>query len=215
MIFIASTSVVEEGVLIGEGSRIFHFCHLMSGAKLGKECTLGQGVHIASGVEIGDRVKIQNHVSLFSGVVIEDDVFFGPNSLTTNIENPRAEISRREQYACTRVQRGASIGAGAVLMPGVTVGRFAFIAAGTIVTRDVDDYALVRGVPGRRVAWMSRHGHKLTFETATVECCAGSGLRYEKLRNGKVRCLDFDEQASLPVEFSKMNCAYRALVRGE
>jgi UDP-2-acetamido-3-amino-2,3-dideoxy-glucuronate N-acetyltransferase len=205
MKFIAPTAVVEDGVQLGEGSRVHHFCHLMAGSSIGRDCSLGQGVHVASGVQVGDRVKIQNSVSLFSGVTVEDDVFLGPGVLTTNIKNPRSEISRKNQYLTTRIRRGATIGAGAILTPGVIVGRFAFVAAGAVVTHDVPDYCLVQGVPAERGGWMSRHGYRLSFSSGAIEICSGSGLRYEKDEDGQVRCLDLDEAAPLPSETAAKN----------
>src|SRR5262249_8187422 len=146
---------------IGEGTKIWHFCHIMAHSRIGARCILGQNVLVSSDVTVGDNVKIQNNVSLYTGVEIEDDVFLGPSCVFTNVSNPRSQIVRRDRYEKTLVKRGATIGANATIVCGTTIGQYAFIAAGTVVTKDVPDYALMMGVPARQVGWMSRHGYRL------------------------------------------------------
>jgi UDP-2-acetamido-3-amino-2,3-dideoxy-glucuronate N-acetyltransferase len=192
-VFVHASSVVDEACEIGEGTKIWHFCHLMA-ARIGARCSLGQNVFVASGVVVGDGVRVQNNVSLYEGVTIEADVFIGPSAVFTNVRNPRAAISRHGHYQPTRLRRGCTIGANATVMCGCTIGRHAFVAAGAVVTHDVDDYALMMGVPARRVGWMSRHGQRL-LGLGLVRC-AESGLRYE-VSETQVRCLDLDEDAPL------------------
>jgi UDP-2-acetamido-3-amino-2,3-dideoxy-glucuronate N-acetyltransferase len=196
--FVHASAYVDEPCEIGEGTKVWHFSHVMPKCKLGKRCILGQNVHVATGVIIGDNVKIQNNVSLYDGAVIEDDVFLGPSCVFTNINNPRSQIVRRSMYEKTLVRRGASVGANATIVCGTTVGRYAFIAAGAVVTKDVPDYALVMGVPGRVVGWMSRHGYRLgAADRDGIMTDPETGWRY-KLENGRVRCLDLGEDDPLP-----------------
>ena len=196
--FVHPSAYVDSPCEIGEGTKIWHFCHVMAGSKIGRRCILGQNVHIAERVVIGDNVKIQNNVSLYAGVHIEDDVFLGPSCVFTNIVNPRSEIVRRHIYQQTLVQKGASVGANATIVCGTVLGRFAFIGAGAVVTKDVPDYALMVGVPARRVGWMSRHGYRLANPNgAGIMSCPESGLQYQE-RSGSLCCLDLDEQAPLP-----------------
>jgi UDP-2-acetamido-3-amino-2,3-dideoxy-glucuronate N-acetyltransferase len=181
------TAVVDSPCEIGADSKIWHFCHVMSGARLGRSCNLGQNVFVAGSVVIGDNVKIQNNVSLYDGVVLEDDVFCGPSMVFTNVRNPRSHVIRKGQYARTVVRRGATLGANSTVVCGVTVGEFAFVAAGAVVTHDVPDYALVVGVPGRVVGWMSAHGERLpAFDQDRRARCPVSGALYEQ-RDGVVR----------------------------
>jgi UDP-2-acetamido-3-amino-2,3-dideoxy-glucuronate N-acetyltransferase len=188
--FAHPTAVVDEGCEIGEGSKVWHFCHISPGARLGKGCNLGQNVFVAGKVVIGNNVKIQNNVSLYDGVVIEDDVFCGPSMVFTNVLNPRSHVNRKGEYAPTRVGQGATLGANSTIVCGSSIGRFAFIAAGAVVTHDVPDYALVMGVPGRIVGWMSAHGARLpAFDAEGRASCPESGERYE-LRDGTVRRID-------------------------
>lgn len=197
--YVHPSAYVDLPCAIGAGTKIWHFSHVMPQCKIGQRCILGQNVHIASGVVIGNNVKIQNNVSLYSGAVIEDDVFLGPSCVFTNIVNPRSEIVRRHMYEQTRVLKGASIGANATIVCGSTIGRFAFIAAGAVVTRDVPDYALMMGVPARQVGWMSRHGYRLGApDSAGVLVCPYSSLRYQEETKRKLICLDLDEIAPLP-----------------
>ena len=197
--FVHPTAVVDPPVAIGDGTKIWHFSHVSSGAKLGPRCNLGQNVFVASNVRLGENVKVQNNVSLYEGVELEDNVFCGPSCVFTNIGNPRSEIVRKGQYARTVVRRGASIGANATIVCGGTIGRYAFIAAGAVVARqDVPDYALMIGVPARRRGWVSRHGHVLgTPDKDGVYRCPESGWRYQEVEPGRLRCLDWDEDAPL------------------
>jgi UDP-2-acetamido-3-amino-2,3-dideoxy-glucuronate N-acetyltransferase len=198
--FVHESAYVDEPVAIGAGTRIWHFSHVMRGAVIGADCTIGQNVSIASGVKIGRGVKIQNNVSLYDGVELGDYVFCGPSCVFTNVVNPRAEISRKDEYRATTVGRGATIGANATIVCGATLGRYAFVAAGAVVARgDVPDYALMTGVPARRSGWMSRHGFPLGAPSSDgIHTCPGAGLRYREVTPGVLRCLDLDEDAPLP-----------------
>lgn len=193
------SACIDTPVRIGAGTAIWHFCHVMAHAVIGRDCSLGQNVFVAGGVRLGDRVRIQNNVSLYEGVTLEDEVFCGPSCVFTNVINPRAQLARRDQYQPTLVRRGATIGANATIVCGSTIGRYAFIAAGAVVTRgEVPDYALMAGVPARRRGWMSRHGHRLGAPDAGgVHRCPESGWRYQEVRPGVLRCLDRDEDAPL------------------
>ena len=197
--FVHPSAIVDEPVSIGAGSKIWHFSHVSSGAVLGARCNLGQNVFVAPGVVIGDNVKIQNNVAVYEGVVLENDVFCGPSCVFTNVNNPRSEIVRRGQYLKTLVKRGASIGANATIVCGSTIGRYAFVAAGAVVTKgDVPDYALMVGVPARRKGWVSRHGHALAKPDAEgVMRCPESGWRYRETEPGVLRCLDHAEDLAL------------------
>ncbi len=195
--FVHPSAIVDVPCEIGEGTKIWHFTHVMVGARIGRRCNLGQNVHVASGVVVGDGVKIQNNVSLYAGTVVEDDVFLGPSCVLTNVKNPRAAVSRREHYAPTLLRRGCTVGANATIICGVVVGRHAFVAAGAVVTADVADYALMVGVPARRVGWLSRHGHPLEARDDGLMICPESGLRHLET-DGVVRCLDLDEDSPLP-----------------
>jgi UDP-2-acetamido-3-amino-2,3-dideoxy-glucuronate N-acetyltransferase len=198
-IFIHESSYVDEGARIGDGTKIWHFCHVLAGAVIGERCSFGQNCSVAGSVTIGNGVKVQNNVSIYDGTVIEDDVFLGPSCVLTNVTNPRAEVSRRALFEPTLLRRGASIGANATIVCGVTIGRYAFVAAGAVVSRDVPDYALVVGVPARFAGWMSRHGRRLPapIDDAPM-ACPESGLRYREISPGVLRCLDLDEEAPLP-----------------
>jgi UDP-2-acetamido-3-amino-2,3-dideoxy-glucuronate N-acetyltransferase len=210
--FVHPSSFVDEGAKVGAGTRIWHFCHVMAGAQLGAECTLGQNVSIAGGVRIGDRVKIQNNVSVYEGTVIEDDVFLGPSCVLTNVTNPRAQVVRRALYEPTLIRRGATVGANATIVCGVTIGRYAFVAAGAVVTRDIPDYGLVMGNPARPRGWVSRHGHPLRrADAGGIYTCPESGLRYREDPPGTLRCLDLDEEAPLPAELAVGRAEYRTL----
>ena len=192
--YIHSSAYVDPGCEIGAGTKVWHFCHLMPGAKVGKNCNLGQNVFVAGGVVVGDNCKIQNNVSLYTGVQLEDDVFCGPSCVFTNIRNPRSQLPRRSLYEHTLVRRGATIGANATIVCGVTVGRYAFVGAGAVVAGDVPDYALMLGVPARREGWMSRHGHRLLEkDSAGIMTCPESSWRYREIEIGIVRCLDWPE----------------------
>jgi UDP-2-acetamido-3-amino-2,3-dideoxy-glucuronate N-acetyltransferase len=196
-----SSACIDEPCEIGEGTRIWHFCHVMRGARIGRGCTLGQNVFVAGSAVVGDRVRVQNNVSIYDGVTLEDDVFLGPSCVLTNVENPRAGISRHGRFTPTLVRRGATVGANATIVCGVTVGRHAFVAAGAVVTHDVPDYALVMGVPARQAGWMGRHGERLVPDPGGETgawICPASGMRYRQGEGGALRCLDLDEGAPLP-----------------
>ncbi|MFQ5349740.1 MAG: acyltransferase [Thermoanaerobaculia bacterium] len=195
--FAHATACVDDGAEIGLGSRIWHFCHVMSGARIGAGCNLGQNVFVGDDVVVGDNVKIQNNVSLYTGVVLEDDVFCGPSCVFTNVRNPRSQVVRRHLYQRTLVRRGASIGANATIVCGVTVGRYAFIGAGAVVNRDVPGYALMLGVPATRSGWMSRHGHRLAGPEGTELVCPESGWRYRETEPGILHCVDWPEDKPL------------------
>lgn len=173
------SSYVDEGAMVGEGTKIWHFSHIMSGAKIGKRCSLGQNVNVARRATLGDRVKVQNNVSIYDDVIIEDDVFCGPSMVFTNVINPRAFIERKHEYKETRVKRGASIGANATIVCGVTMGEYSFIGAGSVVTKDVPAYALVYGSPARQYGWVCKCGVKLDEKLSCPEC----GKKYQKNNN--------------------------------
>lgn len=172
------SAVVDDRCQIGPGTRVWHFSHLMSDSRIGANCNLGQNVVISPGVVLGDNVKVQNNVSVYTGVVCEDDVFLGPSCVFTNVLNPRSAIARRDQYLTTLVKQGATIGANATILCGNTIGRYAFVAAGTVVTEDVPDYALVAGNPSRQIGWMSEYGHRLEFDENGHAVCPESGQEY-------------------------------------
>ncbi len=196
--YVHPSAYVDEPCEIGEGTKIWHFCHVMKNAKLGRGCNLGQNVFVASDVVIGNNCKIQNNVSLYAGVELEDDVFCGPSCVFTNVINPRSQIVRHSQYLPTTVRRGATIGANATIVCGATLGRYAFIAAGAVVRGDVPDYALMIGVPARRAGWMSRHGHRLPKPGPDgIMVCPESGWRYQEVEPGVLRCLDWPEDKAI------------------
>jgi UDP-2-acetamido-3-amino-2,3-dideoxy-glucuronate N-acetyltransferase len=176
------TAVLDQPVQIGVGTRIWHFCHVMAGARIGARCVLGQNVFVASRAVVGDGCKIQNNVSLYDDVVLDDDVFVAPSAVFTNVINPRAFIERKNEYRTTRVGRGASIGANATVVCGHAIGDYAFIGAGAVVTRDVPAYGLVVGVPGRLAGWICRCGMRLPSGTETVLVCASCGRKYSESR---------------------------------
>jgi len=182
------SAVIDEGCTIGEGTRIWHFSHIMPGCTIGPGCNIGQNVVISPDVTLGRNVKVQNNVSIYTGVTCEDDVFLGPSMVFTNVINPRSAVNRRGEYLRTRVKQGASIGANATIVCGHDIGRFAFIGAGAVVTKEVPDYALMVGNPARQTGWMSEFGHKLKFDAEGQATCPESGERYE-LTNGTVRKL--------------------------
>lgn len=181
--FVHESSYIDEGAEIGAGTKIWHFCHVMPRAHIGERCNIGQNVLVSSDVSIGNNVKIQNNVSLYTGVIVEDDAFLGPSMVFTNVTNPRSHVNRKNEYKTTLVQKGASIGANATIVCGTTLGRYCFVGAGSVVTRDVPDYALVYGSPARVRGWMCQCGEQLTFETkGRVEkaVCSSCGDTYRK-----------------------------------
>lgn len=175
------SSYVDDGVEIGGGTQIWHFCHVMTGSRIGRDCRIGQNVVIGPRTILGDNVKVQNNVSVYEGVTLEDDVFCGPSMVFTNVVNPRAHVPRRDEFRPTLVRRGATLGANCTIVCGTTIGRFAFVAAGAVVTRDVKPYALVAGVPARQIGWMSEHGERLDLpvEGSGVSAVDSTGRRYE------------------------------------
>lgn len=183
--FAHETAIVDPGCQIGAGTKIWHFSHIMSNCYIGEQCSIGQNVVISPVVRIGNRVKIQNNVSVYTGVICEDDVFLGPSAVFTNVINPRSAVSRKNEYQQTLVRQGATIGANATIVCGITVGRFAFIGAGAVVTKNIPDYALVMGNPARQTGWMSEFGHKLKFNPEGMAVCPESKEQYQ-LENGKV-----------------------------
>jgi UDP-2-acetamido-3-amino-2,3-dideoxy-glucuronate N-acetyltransferase len=201
--FIHSTAIVDEPAEIGRDTKIWHWSHVMKGARIGVRCVFGQNCNIAEHVVIGNNVKVQNNVSLYTGTEIEDDVFLGPSCVLTNVTNPRSQVNRHSLYEKTLIRRGATVGANATIVCGVELGRYCFVAAGSVVTRDVADYALVIGNPARKAGWMSRHGHRLGHPgTDGCMICPESGFRYREVRPGVLKCLDLDEEAPLSTQFS-------------
>ena len=184
-VFIHDTSFVDDNVTIGQGTKIWHFSHILQDCNIGKDCSLGQNVVVGPRVTIGNKVKIQNNVSIYTGVICEDDVFLGPSCVFTNVINPRSAVNRKNEYAKTVVKQGASIGANATIVCGHDIGKFAFIGAGAVVTKDVPDYALVIGNPARLVGWMSEFGIKLNFNDEGFAICSESKKKYAK-ENGRV-----------------------------
>jgi UDP-2-acetamido-3-amino-2,3-dideoxy-glucuronate N-acetyltransferase len=181
--FVHESSYIDEGAEIGSGTKIWHFCHVMSRARIGERCNIGQNVLVSPDVTIGNNVKIQNNVSLYTGVIVEDDVFLGPSMVFTNVINPRSHVSRKNEYMTTLVRKGASIGANATIVCGVTLGCYSFVGAGSVVTRDVPDYALVYGSPARVRGWMCQCGEQLTFtdqEGTESAICQNCGDTYRK-----------------------------------
>ena len=206
------SAVIDEGAEIGEGCRIWHFSHICGGAQIGKWCSFGQNTMVADGVVIGANVKVQNGVSIYAGTEIEDDVFLGPSCVLTNVSNPRSEVSRKTLYERTLIKKGASVGANATIVCGVTIGRYAFIAAGAVVTRSVPDYAFVLGVPGKVKGWMSRHGHRLENpDDEGIMVCPESGLRYRAEACGDLCCLDLNEGEPLPEQLQTGKQSYREI----
>ena len=184
-IFIHETAVVDDGCTIGEGTKIWHFSHIMSACTVGNHCTIGQNVFIASGVKVGNNVKIQNNVSLFEGIICEDEVFIGPSAVFTNVINPRSAVSRKHEYQPTILRKGVTIGANATIICGKELGQYAFIGAGAVVTKAVLPYALMVGNPGKQIVWMSEFGQRLDFDEAGHATCPESNQQY-LLKNGKV-----------------------------
>lgn len=189
--FVHESSYVDKGARIGKGTHIWHFSHIMSGAEVGERCSFGQNVFVASNVKIGTNVKVQNNVSVYEGVILEDDVFCGPSMVFTNVKTPRSAFPRntKEDYVLTVVKRGASIGANATIVCGITVGSWAFIAAGAVVTKDVPPYALMAGVPARRIGWVCECGETLAF-TEYKAACALCGRKYLQSEKSSVQRIE-------------------------
>jgi len=195
------SSIIDQGAVIGAGTSIWHFSHICSGAVIGKNCSIGQNVLVADNAILGNGVKIQNNVAIYGGVTVEDDVFLGPSCVLTNVTNPRSQVSRKTLYEKTFIRRGATIGANATIVCGITLGRYCFIGAGAVVTKDVPDYGLIIGNPGKLVGFMSRHGHKLQFDDSNKAICPESKYRYQRVGE-QLSCLDLDEDQPIPDEFS-------------
>ena len=178
--WVHGSAVVDEGARLGEGTKVWHFAHVCAGASVGPGCSLGQGVFVGNDVSIGRNVRIQNNVSVYDAVTLEDDVFCGPSMVFTNVINPRSAVPRKNEYRRTLVRRGATLGANCTVVCGVTIGEYAFVGAGAVVTHDVPDFALVVGVPARHVGWMSRHGERLALPHAGsgTAACPATGERY-------------------------------------
>jgi len=210
--FAHSTACIDQPCSIGAGTKIWHFCHVCQGAVIGANCILGQNVFVAGGAIIGAGVKIQNNVSVYDGVVVEDDVFLGPSCVLTNVINPRCQVVRRGMYEKTLLRRGSTIGANATIVCGVTIGRYAFVSAGAVVTKDAADYALMVGVPARRKGWMSRHGQPLQKpDKDGIMVCPESGYRYKLLQPDVLRCIDIDEDSPMPKTLSVGQQPYRRI----
>lgn len=186
--FVHDTAVVDYPVSIGKDTKIWHWVHVMKGAQIGKSCVLGQNVYVGGKAKLGNNVKVQNNVSIYDQVILEDDVFCGPSMVFTNVINPRSSIERKDEYMRTQVKKGASIGANATIVCGNSIGKYAFIGAGSVVTDDVPDYALVVGVPAKQIGWVSRAGLRLTFDETNRAKCPETGEEY-KIENGSVRVI--------------------------
>lgn len=208
--FAHPTAVVDAGASIGTGTKIWHFAHISPKARIGERCIFGQNTFVADGVVVGSNVKVQNNVAIYTGTVVEDDVFLGPSCVLTNVTNPRSQVNRHSLYEKTVIKRGATIGANATIVCGVTIGRYAFIGAGAVVTKDVPDYALMVGNPARQKGWMSRHGHCLTPKASgDVVICPESGLRYRLRPDGSLHCEDLALDRPLPIPLSVGTLDYR------
>jgi UDP-2-acetamido-3-amino-2,3-dideoxy-glucuronate N-acetyltransferase len=209
-VFVHESAYIDDQVDIGDGTKIWHFCHVSEGATIGANCTFGQNGYVGEDVEIGDNVKVQNNVSIYIGCKIENDVFLGPSCVLTNVSNPRSQVNRHDLYEETHFQRGATVGANATIVCGVTLGQYCFLGAGTVVTDDVPPYALILGNPGRQKGWMSRHGHVLKDPDDGIMVCPESGFRYQLQDDDTLRCLDLDENEPLPDDLREGNQSYDA-----
>ena len=197
--FAHESAYIDDGAIIGKGTKIWHFAHIMSKCTIGSNCIFGQNTCVSPGVVIGNNVKVQNNVAIYTGTIIEDDVFLGPSCVLTNVNNPRSQVTRHSLYEKTLIRRGATIGANATVVCNITIGRYAFIAAGTTVVKNVPDYALIMGVPGQQKGWMSRHGHILkNADKDGIMICPESNFRYQEQESGILKCLDLDEESQLP-----------------
>lgn len=186
--FAHPTAVIDDNCVIGEGTKIWHFTHIMSDCEIGPNCNIGQNVVVSSDVKLGKNVKVQNNVSIYTGVICEDDVFLGPSMVFTNVINPRSSVCRRSEYIKTMVKKGATIGANATILCGITIGEYSFIGAGAVLTKNVPSYALFYGNPAKHMGWMSEFGHKLKFDSDGVAVCPESKEKYI-LKNNEVRKL--------------------------
>lgn len=207
--FVHESSFVDDGAKIGSGTKIWHFSHIAK-CSIGENCIFGQNTFVADGVIIGNHVKVQNNVSIYAGTIIEDDVFLGPACVLTNVLNPRAQVNRHNVYEKTIIRKGTTVGANATIVCGIELGRYCFIAAGAVVTKNVPDYALMAGVPGKQTGWMSRSGVKLPKPDAVgIMVCPESGYRYQEVKKGILKCLDLDEDKPLPAELATGKTSYR------
>lgn len=188
--FVHPTAIVDDGATIGSDTKIWHFCHVMGGAVIGERCSLGQNVFVGNRGRLGNNIKVQNNVSIYDCVEIEDDVFCGPSMVFTNVYNPRSHVSRKDEYMTTRVRRGATIGANATVVCGVELGEYCFIAAGAVVNRDTPPYALIAGVPGRIIGWMSQHGERLDFGNGNEATCPATGQRYRRVAADRIELVE-------------------------
>ncbi|MBZ0264517.1 Gfo/Idh/MocA family oxidoreductase [bacterium] len=214
--FVHPTAIVDEPVQIGKGTKIWHFSHVMKNAVIGERCIFGQNCNVDGGVVVGDNVKVQNNVSLYTGLVVEDDVFLGPSCVLTNVTNPRSQVNRHKLYEKTVLRRGCSIGANATIVCGIEIGRYSFVGAGSVVTKNVPDYAMMMGVPAKQVGWVSRHGLPMKEADAEgVYTCPESKLRYKEVEAGILRCLDVNEDAALPENLRVGEQFYDDIVHGE
>jgi UDP-2-acetamido-3-amino-2,3-dideoxy-glucuronate N-acetyltransferase len=191
--FAHETAVIDEGCQIGEGTKVWHFSHIMPNCTIGLSCNIGQNVVISPEVILGNNVKVQNNVSIYTGVICEDDVFLGPSMVFTNVMNPRSAVNRRDSYLKTIVKQGASIGANATIVCGHDIGRYAFIGAGAVVTKHVPDYALVVGNPARQIGWMSEYGHRLNFDENGLAECPESGQKYRLVDSGHALSVQIED----------------------
>jgi len=197
------TAVIDDGAIIGNNTKIWHFSHICSGAAVGENCVFGQNTMVANNVTIGSNVKVQNNVTIYTGTTVEDDVFLGPSCVLTNVTNPRSQVSRQNLYEKTLIKRGATVGANATIVCGVTLGRYSFIAAGAVVAKDVPDYAFMVGVPARQRGWMSRHGHILKKPNDQgIYTCPESKFKYQETK-GSLICISLDEESPLPEELTE------------
>jgi UDP-2-acetamido-3-amino-2,3-dideoxy-glucuronate N-acetyltransferase len=207
--FAHPTAAIDQPCEIGEGTMIWHYSHVLSGARIGRRCIVGQNCQVAGGAVVGNNVKIQNNVSIYAGTEIEDDVFLGPSCVLTNVTNPRSQVNRHSLYETTVFRRGTTVGANATIVCGIELGRYSFIAAGAVVAKSVPDYALMVGNPARQVGWMSRHGHRLVDSDGDgIMVCPESGYRYKEVESGKLRCLDLNESEPLPPALSTGSKSY-------
>ncbi|MDC0289933.1 acetyltransferase [bacterium] len=206
------SAFVDDNVSVGEGTKIWHFAHICSGSIIGQNCIFGQNTMVANDVVIGSNVKVQNNVAIYTGTMIEDDVFLGPSCVLTNVTNPRSQVKRHSLYEETLIRRGATVGANATIVCGITLGRYSFIAAGAVVAKDVPDYALMMGVPARQHGWMSRHGHILKNpDNKGVYTCPESDFKYQEKPEGELHCLDLDEEEALPEQLTEGTLYYDEL----